>query len=525
MDIEINDLASIGAIRDVEGYMLPPEAFTTAENMRVTGEGIQRVDGQTQIFGTPGVAPHFAMPISSTSQTFWLYTSLTKAYVYDGSTHTNITRQTAGNDVNYTPTNTREWNGTLLGGVPILNNGVDLPQYWSALNTATKLVALTNWDANERAKVFRAFGPFLIALHVTKNGGVVYPHMVKWSHPADPGSIPVSWDETDATRDAGEKDLPDVLAGTIQDGLPLRGHFYIYKEGSVWRMSNIGGNFIFDFDTFLETAGILAPRCVTVTGDGTRHVFASQDDLLVHNGNSVESILDERYKRYLVNNIDTDNYVNSFIYTDPFRNEVVFCYPESGSTQPNKAIIWNYKLGRKGAITERAINIRNATIGIIESASDATWDSIVGTWDDQSGPWSQNSRRRVVGCGTDATKFFDMDLGSQFNGSNFTGTLQRTGLGLVGRKRNGEWIVDFTKQKTVHRVWIKAAGAPFSVRIGSSETPEGPITWSAAKTFTPGTDNYVDITTSGKALAIEFTGTGFFRVMGYKLELNIVGRF
>jgi len=523
-DIEINDLASIGAVRDIEGHQLPPEAWTIADNMRFKGDGVERIGGRTQIFGTPGVAPHFAIPVSSPSQTFWLYASLTKIYAYDGATHTNITRQTAGNDVNYTGSATREWNGTLFGGVPILNNGVDPPQFWAALSTATKMAALTNWPASTTAKVLRAFGSFLVALNVTKSG-TVYPHMVKWSHPASPGTVPASWDETDPTRDTGEKDLPDVTAGVIFDGMPLRGHFYIYKEGSVWRMSTIGGTFVFDFDTFLETSGILAPRCVTVTGDGTRHVFASQDDLLVHNGNSVESILDERYKKYLLNNIDLDNYLNSFIYTDPFNSEIVFCYPESGQTNPTKAIAWNYRLGRKGAISEFDINFRNATSGVIESAGNDTWTSVSGTWESYPGPWSQSTRRQLVGCATDVTKFLALDSGVQNNGSNFTGTLQRDGLGVVGRKRNGEWIVDFARQKQINRVWVKATGGPINIRVGFAAVPGGSITWSSTKVFTPATDKFIDVVAAGKAVAIEFSAATSFRVTGYKLEIGTRGRF
>lgn len=523
-DVEINDLANYGAIRDVEGHQLPPEAWTTADNVRFKGEGVERIGGREQVFGTPGVAPHFALPISTAAQTFWLYVSLTKAYVYDGVDHTNITRQTAGADVDYTTSATREWNGTLLGGVPILNNGVDPPQFWASLNTGTKLAALTNWPANTTAKVLRSFGPFLVALNVNKNG-TVYPHMVKWSHPADPGSIPSSWDETDATKDTGENDLPDVQAGIILDGLPLTGRFYVYKEGSVWRMNTVGGQFIFDFDSFLETAGLLAARCVTVTGDGTRHVFAAQDDLLVHNGNSVESILNDRFKKYLFNNIDLSNYNNSFIYTDPFNNEVVFCYPESGETNPTKGLAWNYRTGNKGAISEYDINFRNVASGTIEDAADDVWSGVSGTWSTYVGPWAQNSRRKLVACATDLTKFLQLDSSTTFDGTSFSGTLQREGLGVVGRKRNGEWIVDFARQKQINRVWIKATGGPINVRIGFAALPGGTVTWSTTRSFDPTTQKYIDVAAAGKAIAIEFTAAVPFHVSGYKLEIGMRGRF
>jgi hypothetical protein len=525
-DIEINDLANFGVIRDVEGYQLPPEAFTQGDNMRFTNDGVERIGGHEQVFGTPGVAPHFAMPIQNASQTYWLYVSLTKGYVYDGSTHTNITRQTAAVDVNYTASETREWNGTLLGGVPILNNGVDLPQYWPAMAPATKLDNLANWPSTLRAKVIRAFGPYLMALNCTKSG-TNYPHMVKWSHPADPGTIPASWDETDPTLDAGEKELPDSQAGLILDGLPLGQRFFIYKNGSVWKVSLIGGQYIFDFgnSAFIETAGLLAPRCLTITGDGTRHVFASQDDILVHNGTSVESVLGERFKKYLLNNIDSSNYVNSFMYTDPFNNEVVFCYPEQGETNPNKAVAWNYRVGQKGCLSERDITFRNATTGVIESATAMTWASATAQWSNVLGPWSIAIRRKGVACDVDNSKFQLLESGTSFDGTSFTGTLQRTGLGMVGKKRNGEWIVDFKKRKLVQRLWIKATGGPVNVRVGAQREVEGAISWTAPKAFTPGTDRYVDFMVDGAAISVEFSAAVPFRISGYKLEIMPTGEF
>lgn len=521
--IEINDLANYGVIRDTEAYMLPPEALTLGNNVRVRDGGLERIQGETQVFGTPGVAPHFALPVANSAQTFWLYTSLTKGYVYDGNTHTNITRQSVGVDVNYTASHTREWNGTLLGGVPILNNGVDVPQFWSAaLNVATKLADLTNWDSNHRAKLFRSFQNHLIGFNVTKSG-TAYPHMVKWSHATDPGSVPSSWDETDPTVDAGENDLADVNAGVIMEALPLRGHMYIYKEASTHRMSYIGGSFIFDFDSFLETSGILAPRCVAITPDGTRQVVAAQDDILVHNGNSAESILDKRFKRYLFNQIDTDNYLNCFTWVNPLTNEVGFAYPESGQTNPNRALVWNYREGQFGALTERDVAFRNVATGVIESAVGTTWASITGTWSDQNTPWSILSRRKPVALHTDATKFAEMDSGATILGTAITGTMQRVALGVEGRKRGGEWIVNFTNRKVLRRVWLKLEGGPVNVRIGFQERPDAAVSWSAVKTFDPTTQRYVDVIGSGVAVAIEISASVFWRLVGYSIEGEISG--
>jgi hypothetical protein len=519
--LEINDLDSVGVVRDMEGYMLPPEGLTLGENVRLEGGGVARLAGKTQIFGTPGVAPHFALPIQSPSQVYWLYVSLLKAYVYDGSTHTNITRQTASVDVDYTASNTREWNGTLLGNIPILNNGVDTPQHWSSINPATKLTVLPNWNVNHRTRVMRAFSSSLVACYVTKSG-TVFPHMVKWSHPADPGAVPVSWDETDATKDTGEVDLPDVEAGVIMDALPLQGRLFIYKEHSAWRMTFVGGNAIFRFDTLLETAGVISQRAVTLTGDGRRHVFASVDDILIHNGNSADTILEKRYKKYLFNQIDIDNYLNCFMFTNSYKDEVWFCYPEQGQVNPNRALIWNYKVN---GFTEAAINFRNVARGVIETASADTWSSVVGTWAGYTGPWSQAQSHKLVALATDTTKFLQFDRGTTNDGSAYTATIQREGLGLVGKKRNGEPIVDFSLRKLVTRVWLKLVGGPVNVRVGFQETPEGPVTWGAAQSFNPTTQSYVDVVGSGMAVAIEIQTTDSveWKLLGYKPEIEVIG--
>lgn len=528
--VEINDLGSIGAVSDTPAYQLPPEAFTNLQNCRIINGGIEGLPGWEQIFGTPLEAPRWAMPIRTAAATFWLYTSLTKAYGFDGTTHTNITRQTAAVDVNYTATDGFQWNGTLLGGIPVFNNGVDVPQFWAPTMLAQKAQDLTNWPATLRAKVIRAFGPFLIAIGITK-AGTSFPHMVKWSHSADPGSLPTSWDETDPTKDTGEVDMPDVDAGILLDMLPLANLMYLYKENSVWRARFVGGRSIFDFgqSAWLQTTGLLAPRCVCVTGDGTRHVWASQDDIMFHDGNKVRSLLTDKQRRRLFNEIDTNNFNNSFIFCNPTVNEIWFCYPSGGTDPfPTRALVLNYTNGGDSwPITEvDGITFRNATIGPIEGATDETWEANENLWDDDDGPWSELARRRVVLVGTAATKFYNMDKGATRDGTVFTKTVRREGLALLGKKRNGEWIVDFNRRKLADMLWPKIQGDLCRVRIGSQERVDGSITWNPAINFNPLTQSFCNPgPVEGRAIAIEFATEGSFRIDGYNFDVMDLGMF
>jgi len=524
-EVEVNDVGSVGVITDQKPYMLPPEAWSMGTNVRVIDMDLEMLPGWEQIFGTPLIAPHFAIAVRTPTDNLWLYVNLTKAAAYDGATHADVTRASG----NYNASETRDWNGTLLGGVPIVNNGVDVPQFWSPSSLATKLQDLTNWPSTLRAKVVRSFGPILMAIGVTKSG-VSYPHMIKWSHPADPGSVPITWDETDGTHDAGEQDLPDVEAGLLLDMLPLGETMYIYKESSVRKARYVGGRGIFDFGqaAWLPNTGLLAPRCVCVTGDGTRQVWASQDDILWHDGNRVRSLLSSRRRRELFNSLDAVNFNNSFMFTNPFFGEVWFCFVPSGQVNPTRALIFNYLSGADTwPVTDAdGITFRNGAVGNISGGTSEEWQDGTDQWQQNTGPWSVLSRRRTLLCGTDATKFYNLDSGGTKDGVVFTAVLQRLGLSVLGKKRNGDWIVDFDRWKMWDTIWPKITGAPVQMRIGYQTLVDGPVTWGPQLTYTPATDIKVDNgPVSGRALAIEITGTAQFRVSGYRTDVTDIGNF
>lgn len=521
--VEINDVAAIGVIKDIPPYMIPPEAWTGALNVLPQKNGMEVTQGWEQIFGTPAIAPHFAISITNASQTFWIYSSLTAAAVWDGAAHTAITRLAGP----YTATDSRDWNGTIFAGIPILNNGQDVPQFWAALSAATKLANLTNWPATLRAKKLVSLGNFLIAINITDNA-VNFPHLIKWSSGAtDPGTLPASWDETDETVDTGEYDLPDVNSGILQDALGLGTKLFLYKDQSIWWMRFIGGRAVFAIDTFIDGIGILAPRCVALTGDGKYHVVATKDDIVKHDGtNTPESILDNRARSALFEDLDPTNYMNSFMFTDPRYNIVVFCYPQNSFQYPNHALVYNYKTG---AITEMdGINFRWASAGRVEAIDPATWDASVGTWDSDTAPWSLAELRRIVLCNPTDSKLHKWLSSYQRDGMDYAVQLQRTGLSIEGKKRSGEWIVNHQMRKIVDRVWPKIKGnGPIFIRLGKQEVVDGAVEWTEYKEFNPRTEVFADLMAEGRAIAIEFytPSASEWRLDGYRLALEPNGEF
>ena len=164
--------------------------------------------GHSPVFDLPSVAPYWAMAVPIQSEVFWLYMGLAKGYtVQQSGTHSDITR--AAGD--YTGAATDKWNGGVLGGIPVITNGVDAPQSWSPVSASQQLIDLPNWPANTSCRIIRPFKNFLVAFNITLSS-TVSPYKIKWSNPADPGSVPSSWDHPDATKDPVYRDVYASLA-------------------------------------------------------------------------------------------------------------------------------------------------------------------------------------------------------------------------------------------------------------------------------------------------------------------------
>lgn len=517
-------------ITDAADHQLAPEAWTTARNIRFEDGKAKRASGYSQAMGPPTVAPGFVFGIDNGGDTFWIYASAigsgSKVYVFNNSTHTDISK--AGN---YAVTNYRQWNGTMLHGIPILNHGNGAPQYWAAFNPLTDLADITAWPASTTAKVVRSYKNYLIALNMADGSGNYY-HRVRWSDGAAVGTLPASW-TAGATSDAGSYDLTDVSSQII-DGETLGDVFVIYKGESTWLLRYIGGQFIMAREQKLQASGILAPRCVaplTLPINSKQvHFVKSSQDLGVFDAQVFESILTKRVRKYLNASIDASGFENSFVFDHPTKDEAYFCYPENGATDPNVALVWNY---RENTLAFRDWVGVAASQGVLEVSINATWNAYDVVWDSVGElGWQEASRRKVVVADQVSTHFYELEAGDTADGASFTSTLQRTGLAVIGQDRSGDPIVDYNARKTVSRVWPKVTGAAVGVRLGGAEVAGGTITWGAADTFDPGAGvPYIDLfTTSGDPLntrfiAIEFSTTGDspWTLEGYGLEVDVVG--
>lgn len=482
--VKLRGLGEIGIITDDEPYDLEANAWSAGNNVRFRHGNVERHKGYRDFF-TPSVAPYGLLPYQATTgDYYWLYPGLDKCYVYDGSSHYNLTRQSGGVDVDYTGDADDIWTGGVLGNVPILNNGVDDPQYWSPISTSQRLQDLANWPASTTCKVLRPFRNYLVALDVTKSG-TRFPTLVKWSSPADPGAVPSSWDETDASEQAGEQPIGDS-GGYLVDAVPLRDVMVLYKEDEVWSMAYVAGDFIFSFQRMFKSRGLLAPRCAREFFG--RHFVVADGDVYIHDGQREDSIIERKWKDALFNLLDKDNYRRSFVVPNLEREEMWFCFPEEGETTCTKAFVWNWRTGAQGI--RDLPDMTAGEIGIVNlGGGSRQWnDDLTLSWDDAEFGWSDRSydpiSRNIVGSASGSV--YEFEQTNQEDGTNFRAYAERVGLNLT----------DDLSATTITAIYPRLRGKA-DFYVGGQYHPDDAITWHGPFAYDSDTDRKIDCLVTG----------------------------
>ena len=511
--VKVPAVGQYGVNRDLSAHELPVNAWTNASNIRFVDGMASQVLGYKELYPSASVVPFHLLPVDVAGIRTWIYAGEAKMYsVTNGNVHTNITRQTTGVDVDYTAVR-NSWTSSVLGGIPILNNGFDAPQMWALTGKAT---ALTNWPASTTAASMRAYKNSLIALNVTKTG-TNYPYMVKWSHAADAGTVPVTWDVTDASKDAGEYDLSEGY-DTIVDGLPLRDSFIIYKQSSIWRMDYTGGVFVYRFQKIISNQGALARNCAAEV-NGQHFVF-SNSDCIIHDGQTASSVLDKQTRRDLFLQINSSKADQCFVFVNRMFNEVFACFPSLGSETCDRALVWNYI--DKTVSFRDLPNINHAETGPVDDSENTTWDTDSGTWDDDATPWNSTSaslNRTLSLMASEDQKLFLLDSTYTNDGAAITSVLERKGLSL------GE--PEAMKLIRGVRPRIYGDNGYVNVQVGYGNTPYEEPTYNTAVPFYVNSTVSVDSFVTGRYMAIKFTnGTATnWRLDSYDVDVQKAGNW
>ena len=300
--------------------------------------------------------------------------------------------------------------------------------------------------------------------------------------------------------------------------MQLGNELIIYKEDSVFSLNYVGGNFVFNVREKFKDTGLFARDAVTDLGDG-RHVMMTTNDVVIHNGNTIKSIIENDMKTFLFSEIDSTHFHRTFLAHNKVKNEVWICFPQTGATNgfPNFALIWNYREDNWSIRDLPGVNY--IAKGLVNPALANSWSAGTTTWSTVTLPWAQQEFNPAVDtllmCGTNSTKLFAADSGTTFDGTTFLTKMERIGL-HAGRT---------DAVKSVTRVFPRIEGTgTVNISIGSELHPFQGVSYNDPVAFQIGIDSKVDCRVRGRYIAVkvESTGDAQFNLSGMAIESEVV---
>ena len=305
-------------------------AFTTGNNVRVTGGYISKTLGKAIITTTSGAQPVRAMftfvGTDGAVRTIVCCDSAVYAYNSALGSPSDITPNPA-------PTGgaTDVWQFELVGGLAILSNGKDSIWKWAAYNTVlTALAGASTWGKRLTSCMNQLIVSNLL------EGGYTYPGRVRWSEKGNPEN----W-TLDTTNKAGRHDIMHYHTGVaahanIKASI-ARGHeVFFFTERGLWKsdFSAAMRNFII-VNPITE---ILSSRALCKKEETI--YFIGKNDLFWTGGGDPTAI-GLPIRAELFDNL-SDSYLHTaFVFSPYLTDEVWFCVATGSNTAPDKAFIYN----------------------------------------------------------------------------------------------------------------------------------------------------------------------------------------
>lgn len=491
--IPLTNLAKGGVISDQMAWDLSGDYVTDLNNVRVSSGKFERLGGYETVVALPGsFTVDYLMYANTSGGKYWILPGEDKVYAYNGSSFDDISSGAyAGSNAGY-------WQGCMLGGIPILNNKNHTPEYWQPQSFGTNLQALP-WDAgntwaavSESCTIMRAHKQFLFAMDLV-SGGTAYPDSVRWSSPADVGSVPATWDETDTTNVAGLVPL-GADGGAIIDGKSLRDAFVVYREKGIAVFDYVGGRYVWQIRQMDTATGVIAKESI-IEVNGV-HYFIGDGDIYFNDGNKVDSLMYGKIRDRFRADYNSEYYFNAFAVRNDAAREAWFFIPTSTSEHPNKVYVYNWK---ENQWTWRDIPVcisagygkKNAIVDTWDSGASTSWDGDSMAWDTET-PTPLNDALYAV-TASDLIMLDDLDLASEVSYESF---IERTGLAISG----------ISHTNTINRVYPHMEG-PGSVyiQLGSQDYPGAAVRWKERELFNPNTDRSITTRTTGELHCFRIT--------------------
>lgn len=202
------------------------------------------------------------------------------------------------------------------------------------------------------AGVIRSFGDFIVAGNLverdeTSPSTIIrsLPGVIRTSDVAAPGAMPNNWNPYASGVSTADEFIISETA-PVKDMVEMLGNFYIYTSSSI--------------SVLRRTQNPSIPITITAVTDSYgcqntdsviefegKHLVVGSRDVYIFAGNpaGMQSVANDRVRRYLFNNLNASNSDKLFVIDYKQREEIWICYPSNQSSDGtcDEALIWSYR--------------------------------------------------------------------------------------------------------------------------------------------------------------------------------------
>ena len=509
----ISNFSQADYIPDIPAHTTPLHVISEVSNVRIRANKLQKFRGGVYLPYTFPQPPRYII----SGKSWWFVLGLAKLYKVAYGAVTDITGALTLNTGEATG-----WVGEIFNGVAVATNGVDNPIVWTGTGNATYL---PNWPPGDvtaaLCKTLRSFKNYLIAGNLTEDGEA-QPNVIRWSHPADPGTLPVSWNILDTTKDAGKHILAET-PGIVIDSLSLGDVHIIYKNDATYMLQTIGGAFVMKLTPLSLLSGMLRPNCATNIGHA--HVVLSEDDVVMVTPQGVRSIVHNRIRANLFAHLSGSEIDKVFLAHNSAESEVWICTPVD-SAWPNIAWVWNY---REDKWYKRGLPmLAHADFGPQQEAGLLIIDATMLITD---APFLINNvmamSRSFIGAAYASSKLTAFGWANSEFGEDMHAVVEHHSYDFAEQEGVSPEHVKLVTKIRPHFSVDTAPGTVVTFRIGSQMQLGDPISWSEPKSYVYGTTRDIYLRKTGRYISwrVSSQGQQHWELDGLDITYQLVGAY
>lgn len=510
--IPVRGLAERGIVLDTPPADLAASAFSNGSNVRF-------LDGAARRSSVLRLTRQLALPDTRAAFSYAQSSGFDRLFVGDTNGSIFEVLENSGT-LDVTPTgrtpsaDNAQWTWATLGDVLYANRPGFPPTYFPG-GGATEFAECPGWAADASARALTACRDQLFAVNLTK-GVAAAPGNIAISDYALYGNPPATWDPLQPGV-ANEITLAGAR-GPLVGVADLDGTAIVYGERQCWRFSFTGDTSnaaqnLWVNDPLAIDLGLVSPNGVGYLR--RRHFVFGVDDLYVHDGVSVQSVANERVRRWVFRNLDHSAADRCFVVVDTTTDEVIFAFP---STDGDAAYAATYGCNRAAVLNVRdstwtLVDFRDVVSGDYGNFNPTLlWEDAPGTWPEMGGSWADLSdgySRSVMFLAPRGSTSRILALDAASSGSvsfpapadeNPKAWVERVGYDLdeVGAPLNTWKIIS----SIFPQISTALDGSSVRLRVGAAAYPQGPYTWSPWRTFDPSDAYKVDFRLGGRYLGL-----------------------